>query len=330
MDTRSELIDRVRVLLARTGFAVSERCEVRPISFDVVARRDNRLLILKILGNVDALSERVAQELRTLARFLDGRPMLLGERASAGPLEDGVVYVHRGIPCITVATLEELLLENAPPLVEASPGGLNVRLDGARLRRIREARALSLGALAEVAGVSRRAIQMYEEGMRATIEAALRLEEFLGESIVSPLDPFESFEAGADVPRTPPRGTVSPFEAEVFGMLRGVGFQVVPTSQSPFEAVTHRQEVRRESILTGVQNESDAQARRRAQLISSIAAVTEKDGMVVVRREVRVSNLQGTPIVLRDELERLRDPEELRTLLKERKVRSGDSERASL
>src|SRR5687768_1221360 len=129
MDTRADLIDRVRILLAKTGFAVSERCEIRPISFDVVARRDGRLLILKILGNVDALTERVGQELRTLAKFLGGTPMLLGERSSGGPLEDGVAYLHRGIPVLTLATLHEMLVENSPPLAEAAPGGLNVRLD---------------------------------------------------------------------------------------------------------------------------------------------------------------------------------------------------------
>jgi putative transcriptional regulator len=328
MDSRTELIDRVRVLLAQTGFAVSERCEVRPISFDVVARRDGRLLILKILGNVDALTDRVAQELRTLARFLGGTPLLLGERSGAGPLEDGVAYVHRGIPVLTASTLKELLVENNPPVAEAAPGGLNVRLDGRRLRQLREERALSLGALAEAVGVSRRAIQMYEEGMRATIEAALRLEEFLGEALVAPIDPFELFRPAREAETAPSPSVaarLSAFEQEVFRMLRAVGFEVVPTAQSPFDALAHRGEEARTSILTGVHPETDASTPRRARLLSSVAAVTERDGMMIVRQEVRVTNLQGTPVVQRKDLDRIRDPAELKTLLDERKKRTPPS-----
>jgi len=321
MDSRAELIDQVRVLLAQTGFAVSERCEVRPISFDVVARRDNRLLILKILGNVDALTDRVAQELRTLAKFLGGTPLLLGERSGGGPLEEGVAYVHRGIPVLTVATLKELLVENNPPVAEAAPGGLNVRLDGRRLRQIREERALSLGALAEAVGVSRRAIQMYEEGMRATVQAALRLEAFLGEPLVAPIDPFDLFRPARDAEESSAAKRTSTFEEQVFRMLQSVGFDVVPTVQSPFDALAHRGEQARTAILTGVHPETDASTPRRARLLSSIASVTERDGMMVVRQEVRVTNLQGTPVLQPKDLDRIRDPAELKTLIDERKKR---------
>lgn len=319
MPTRDVLIDQVRETLARAGFAISERCEVRPISFDVVARRDNVLLILKILGNVDALTEQVAQELRTLARFLNGVPLLVGERSSAGALEDGVAYAHRGVPVLTVGTLRDHVLENVPPLAHATPGGLHVRLNGTLLRRLREERALSLGLLAQAGGVSRRAIQMYEEGMRATIEAALRLEEYLHESLIDPIDPFELF-APTQGEERPDEWAVradSTLEESVFRMLRSVGFRVVPTGHSPFNAVTKQAEST--TILTGVDHQTDAQTRRRAQLLTSIASVTEKDGMLVVRREIRFTNLQGTPVVGEKELERIRDPDELTTLLVERK-----------
>ena len=45
--------------------------------------------------------------------------------------------------------------------------------------------------LADVAGVSRRTIQMYESGMGAMIDAALRLEEYLDTEIIETVNPFE-------------------------------------------------------------------------------------------------------------------------------------------
>lgn len=318
MSPRPELIEQVRQLLSSTGFAVSERCSLRPISFDLVARRDNRLLVVKILGNADALVERVARELRVLAKFLEAAPLLIAQRSGAGELEDGVLYNHRGIPVITFGTLREHLMENAAPVAHASPGGLFVNLRQDALRMLRMERALSLGVLAQVAGVSRRAIQMYEEGMHATIEAALRLEDYLQESLVEPIDPFAAFQVaghGEEPGGDAPARIVSEFEQAIHQMLRGVGFRVVPTQQSPFSALTQKPET---TILTGMERK-DSTDETRARILASVRMVTETHAMYVVGRETTRTNLEGTPIVQRRELEKLRDPDDLFTLLDERR-----------
>lgn len=314
---RVDLIESVRTLLARAGFAVSERCDVRPISFDLLARRDGQLLIVKVFGNVDALMEQVAQELRTLAQFLKGTPLIVGLRSSPGALEDGVVYTHRGVPVVTLATLSDYFLENQSPLAFASPGGLHVALRGELLRGLRQERGLSLGLLAQVAGVSRRAIQMYEEGMRATIDAALRLEEYLQVPLVRPIEPAEVYQPDTRTGFEPELSEkfFGSLEQEIFRMLRGVGFRVVPTGRSPFSAVSQEKQ---ETILTGV-DRGDAVLERRATILSSLTAVSEKDGMIIVERELRFQNLRGTPLVSRQELQRLRDPRDLVTLLEERR-----------
>src|SRR5438105_3699465 len=100
---RGDLIEQVRAVLARSGFTVSERCDLRPVSFDLVARRERDLVMVKILGNVDALSEPIAQEIKVLCKFLDARPILVGLRSGAGNLEDGVVYNRHDIPIMTPA-----------------------------------------------------------------------------------------------------------------------------------------------------------------------------------------------------------------------------------
>jgi len=318
MSSRPELIEQVRQLLSSTGFAVSERCSLRPISFDMVARRDNRLLVVKILGNADALGERVARELRILAKFLDAAPLLVAQRSGAGELEDGVLYNHRGIPVITFGTLREHLVEDSGAVAYASPGGLFVNLRVDVLRTVRAQRALSLGVLAQVAGVSRRAIQMYEEGMHATIEAALRLEDYLQESLVEPIDPFTAFEAPPETegPATDtPARIVSEFEQAIHQMLRGVGFRVVPTQQSPFSALTQKPET---TILTGMERK-DATDEVRARILASVRMVTETKAMYVVGRETTKTNLEGTPVIQRRELEKIRDPDELFNLLDERR-----------
>ncbi len=41
------------------GFSTSDRCYLRPRSFDLAARRDDQFLFLKILSNIDGLNERL-------------------------------------------------------------------------------------------------------------------------------------------------------------------------------------------------------------------------------------------------------------------------------
>ena len=57
---REEIIIQVRETLSNTGFYISELYSMRQVGFDLVARRDNSLLIIKVLTNIDAFSEDVS------------------------------------------------------------------------------------------------------------------------------------------------------------------------------------------------------------------------------------------------------------------------------
>lgn len=311
---RSDLLEQARVVLARAGYAVSERCDLRPVSFDLVARRDRDLLLVKVLTNVDALSEPVAQEIKLLCKFLDARPLLVGLRSGTGPLEDGVVYARHEIPIVTLPTLAGQVLHGDAPMVFAAPGGFYVHLDATTLRQARQAMDLSLGVLAQMAGVSRRAIQMYEEGMSASIDAAMRLEEFLQTELIRPLDPTRAFDPSGYEPAPPTvEPEVDPVEAMIRGLLEGLGYEVRATRRSPFNALSTQE---KDTLLTGMGHDSP-QLRRRARLVTSISHVTERPGFFIVERTTKTT-LEGTPVVDRRELRRLADPEAVLELIFER------------
>ncbi|MEF8937907.1 MAG: transcriptional regulator, partial [Halovenus sp.] len=52
--SRSALVGNVTAMLEDAGFIVSDRCAIRPKSFDIAARRGEDVLLVKILGNIDA------------------------------------------------------------------------------------------------------------------------------------------------------------------------------------------------------------------------------------------------------------------------------------
>lgn len=331
---RGDLIEQVRAVLARAGFTVSDRCDLRPVSFDLVARREKDLVMVKVLGNVDALSEAIAQEIKVLCKFLDARPILVGLRAGAGALEDGVVYNRHDIPIMTPPTLERYVVHGEAPMVFAAPGGFYVHLDAAALRRAREAAQVSLGVMAQVAGVSRRAIQMYEEGMSASIDAAMRLEEALQSDLIRPVDPFTAFDPSRFAAPQPQRAQdEDPMQAAVRRMLESLGYQVRPTNRSPFNALSTPEEDKpraaappkpSETLLTGMGEESP-QLKRRARVVTSVSRITGHPGFFIIERTTRTS-LEGMPVVTREELRRLDDPAAVLDLILERQTRETDSD----
>lgn len=315
---REELISRIRETLGKSGFFVSDPHNIRSISFDIIARRDKELLIIKALSNIDSLSSDDAEELRILASALTGSPMVIGLHSSSGKLDGGILYSRFGIPIISEETFHEHMLEGVPPFVYAAPGGLYVRLDGETLKRIRQEKNISLGMLAEIAGVSRKAIQMYESGMGAMIEIAAKIEEYLNEPIVMPLNPFSYTKEMARTLRT--FDDFKGLNREVFEMLREIGYSVVPTIRCPFDALASEEDV---LLLTGIEDNPTMTARK-ARVVGNISRVTEKKSVIFVRQETSIEAIDGTPLITKDELRRADDVDDVLELILQREKRKKE------
>ena len=311
---RNDLINTTRAILAKAGFDVSSALTIRGVCFDVVARLDQRVLIIKVLSNIDAFSKENAEEMKVLAEALSATPLVVGERSSSGALEPGIVYSRFNISIVSNETLADLLLEEAPPFIFAAPGGLYVKLDGDLLKSIREDRGISLGALAETAGVSRRTIQMYESGMGAMIDAALRIEEYLGLPVIEPIDPFEfKSEERSREERT----GREPIDTFAVNQLCNLGFSVTPVTKSPFEAVSHNSKA---LMLTGLGTD-DAKLIQKAVVASDIARIMDRFSVLIVECKHDRDNIDSTAVVSNDELKKIDAPEDLTDLVASRGTR---------
>jgi len=287
--------------------------KLRSIAFDIVARRDRSLMLVKVLTNIDAFSKENAEELKVLAEALGGSIMLVGERSGSGELEQGIVYSRFDIPIIAFSTMKDLLMEDEPPFIFAAPGGLYVRLDNELLHLIREEKGISLGTLAEVAGVSRRTIQMYEAGMGAMIDAALRLEEYLGKQIVVPVDPM-GYRPPAQGARPLDMERCDDFSKNIYSMLMQLGLMVKPTEKCPFEALTVDRDL---LILTGL-GKDEAKLADKAKVVSDISRITGKESVIFIERLHTRHSIEGTALIGRDELKKIHESERLRKMVNAR------------
>jgi len=314
---RQELLKEVRETLANAGFYVSELCSMRPIGFDLVARRDNSLLIIKVLTNINAISDEVSDELRTLSILLKGCPLLIGEKKGKGSLEEDVVYDRFGIQAISLNTLKNHLLEGIPLEVYAAPGGLYVNLDNEKIKKFRQEQKLSLGSFARSLRVSRRTVQMYEEGMNASVEIAFRIEDLIGANATVPIDILKKPTIRKRIIKKPPHFEPKgfrEFQKDIFSTLKKMGYRVIPMERAPFEAVSQD---KKKVLLTCV-DRYDKKILKKAHVVSSISKITEKQAVLIIDKEIRKKNIEGTPIVLKNELKKTRGPEELLELILER------------
>lgn len=312
---RDKLVGRTRETLAKCGFYVSNPHNLRSISFDLVARRDRQLLILKALCNIDSLSSDDADEMKIMASMLGASPMVIGMHSSCAELEDGILYTRFGIPIVSEGTFSEFMLEGVPPLVYAAPGGLYVRLDGEMLKEIRQARVISLGALAEAIGVSRKAIQMYETGMGAMVDIANKIEEFLDVPLVLPLDPFVYASEVADHFKEMERFDGQ--NKDVFEMLKEIGYSVIPTKKAPFEAFAKEEEL---LLLTGI-GDDPVMTERKARVVGNLSRVTERKSVIIVHKRSSTQEIEGTPLVTKDELRKVDHSDDFMELVLKREKR---------
>ncbi|WP_400241260.1 transcriptional regulator [Methanomethylophilus alvi] len=316
--TREEMVNTTRAILAKAGFDVSSAINIRSICFDVVGRRDKTVLIIKVLGNVDAFSRENADEMKIMADALDASPILIGETSSSGKLEKGIIYTRFKIPIISNETLADQLLEEVPPFIFAAPGGLYVKIDSDTLRQIREERGISLGTLAETAGVSRRTIQMYENGMGAMIDAALRLEEFLDTPIIEPLDPFD-YQKDDSVRSHEVSGRGNSTGFTPLDRLVNIGFSITPIFRGPFEAIT-RDNDHNMVLLTGIGTE-ESKLIQKALIASELSNLTHKHSVVIVQKKHSTDSIKSTALVTDDELRKIDDKSELTDIILSRSTK---------
>ncbi|HYA54878.1 MAG TPA: hypothetical protein VEG42_04675 [Thermoplasmata archaeon] len=316
---REQSIERIRGLLERAGFYVADTHAIRPTSFDLAARRDATLLLVKVLKNIDALDAEEAARLLELGHLFPAITLVIGQTSGASELDAGVVYTRYDVPIINEETLQEFLEKALPPFLYASPGGTFAQVDGPRLRALRSERGLSLGTLANIAGVSRRAIQLYEESAGAEALVVERIETFLGETIVRPIDLFdwssrvqEDVEEEADhdegevslAERGQPK-TGDALRDGVVRQLGGMGLEVTVTVRAPFDALARTPDV----LLAA--SGSLRTALHRAEVLHGLARVAEGHALFVVRDPFSRPSIAGLPILTITELRRHRDPDEL-------------------
>lgn len=302
------LIESVVKILQKAGFAVADLAETKPRCFDVVARKDDTVLLLKVLYNVDSLKPEAAEEMKKLTKILHASPIVIGERFKFDFLERGVVYTRYGLPVVNLATFYDFVVDGIHPYVYSAPGGYYVKLDSERIKKARERLGLSVGDMAKMLGVSRRTVKKYEEGTDTSLSIAAKIEEIMGTFVIKQIDLLNFVDADINEEEKELGGE----EGEIIEQLRVIGLSVYPVKQAPFDAVSQAKE---DQILTGIKQVREIE--KRAKLLGKISEAIDAEAAYITDKVCK-KKVESVVFVLKEELYSVSNAKDFISLLREK------------
>ncbi len=310
MLTRSQLLQQIENLLKSQGFKTSDIYDQG--SFDIVARKNLLILLLKTFQNIDSINESNAHEMKQLANIFLASPIIIGEKSRNGILEEGVIYERYDIPTIGFDTLKNMILYNEYPEILADRGGYFVKIDGNVIKQYREEYSLSLKDLADLAHVSRATMYKYEnEIVRANTETAMILEEILNTKVTLDIDLLKQ----------PQPDDIKYSEGDDTLDLSKLGYGVVSTNKSPFDAVAKMKSSDKHSpLMANVEkNRTEKTLKRMAVPLKDLSMITTSEPVFIINNEKIKESIGTIPVIKSWELKEFENSKELLKMIRERK-----------
>jgi putative transcriptional regulator len=263
---KEELIEKVESLLLDAGFEVSDCSAVRSC-FDVLARRENNLLLIKVFQNIEGMTYHTAVELKQVAAAMSASCMVIGDHMKNASLDPDVIYTRYGINVVNLQAFSEVLKQKSP-LVYSIRGSYCVRINPQTLSEIRKKADLTQDQLAASLGVSKQSVHRYESTGRISLDVAEKLIDFLKEDIRAPKEVFVSEIKNIEESLN---GAATELKTQVFNEFISMGFDASLTN-APFDllATDLKQNQR---ILTVVSNDRKG-LKRKVEILTRISAIT--------------------------------------------------------
>lgn len=335
---RENVSKEINDLLLSYGFKTSNIYDRS--CFDLLARKDDILIILKILVNVDSLTSTQAEELSKIAGTFLASPIIIGLKSKHNYLEEDVVYERHELPVITPQTLCNIIVNDIHPEIFAKRGGYYVKINGELLRQFREQKNLSLKELADMSHVSRETIYRYEQGNSQTYpETALMLEEVLQKPITLSINLLDAKNSNSlDKRIQEPKELIK------------LGYDIKSSKKTPFDAISEstqntmditrlqeklenkldevekiRAEINKKTkenniLITNLEKRRNTRTLNNiAEKTQDISSVTGYDALFVLENKHDKENINEIPAVYTWEIKDMDNIEDLLKLIKERK-----------
>ncbi len=283
-------------------------------SFDIVARKDV-LLMIKIVTNIDVISNELVEDLKLISFFFNGIPLLIGKETRKEPLRDDVVYERRGIPAMNLTTFKKIINNNEIYVISRK-GGFYSKVDNEKIRRVRLEQGFSLQDVAVQLGVSRKAVYLFERENQIKAENVEQLERIFKQKFKLPINIF-SWEIEKEFN---PSVKETDFQAEIKEILADLNFTIDWVKKAPFDAITSNPDEKQlkaeeSCLITSLSFSHRMQLYNRLELIREISKVAHKLAMFIIE-DGKLPTVDNVLIIQKTILEKMKDIHDLYKLLK--------------
>ncbi len=278
----------VKNIFERNGYSVFEYSGC----FDVAGKRE-RIILVKLLKNIDSFLLNHAKSLKSMAWGLSADPLIVGNNTNYEKLQKGVVYERFGIPAVNIDTFE-MIIEGDVELIWRDKGGKYVEIDPELLKKYRYESGLTQKQLAKLVGVSQKTIYIHENNTkRAPLELVEKIEEVLGNKIRKTTKMFVKYER---------YGAETEFEKFVERKFYSLGIETAFTRKTPMDMIGKEKEL----IVSAVE-ENKRKLKYKIGRFIEFLEFLDTDGAVITTFEADYS----IPVISKDELEEIEDKKEL-------------------
>ncbi|MFH0860025.1 MAG: helix-turn-helix domain-containing protein [Candidatus Altiarchaeota archaeon] len=302
--TKAVLSSRVQESLERREYDYVD-CAGIQSSFDIIAKSDDSILLVKILYNVEGLTREAAAELKRVSEAISAKPVVIGFKIKSSELQDDVVYERYGIPVINHRTFDKILDDIQPP-VYSIRGNYCIKINPERLSHLRRQRRMTQQNLADSLGVSKQSVYRYESTGHVSLDIAERLEQvFSDDRLLLKGDIFENAEESEEAAY--PRGYTTELTKKVDTYLRRIGFKTSITN-APFDIIAKE----RKMIFSAISNDRNG-IRKKMTVLNSVSDIMGGYPLCISERRVKIE----TTILNPADFEGIRTPRQLFRILVE-------------
>ena len=322
---RDHILIEINDFLSNHGFETSNIYDRS--CFDMVARKELELLLLKILINIDGFTGNQAEEIKKVAGSFFASPLIVGIKSKNEYLEEDVVYERHGIPVIAKDTLRNMIVDEVYPEVFADRGGYYVQMDGEVIKSVRESQNISRKDLADKAHVSRETIYKYERGMvRAFPETAMMLESILNMKITLSVNLLSAPNFDKDKTQISDDSKINaPLNIEIQPNLANLGFGIISTTRTPFDALAKQKSEKKTSkedstVITNMEKNRNQQALKKMALnVKDLSEITGSDAVFLLKGKKPLKCIEGIPVVHNWEIKEMENSKEFLNVVRERR-----------
>lgn len=285
---KTRLIENLNIFLLKKGFTIKN---LTGTCFDVFARNNNRILLIKVLEDANSINKEYCEEMNKISSYIQATPLILSEKAGS-PLQDNVVYSRFNIVTLNLSTLKSCI-NNKLPVIKRTQAGLTASLDGKKLRSALEEYGYSMNSFSKKIGVTTKMVVKYEHNdSEVTLNRATKIYDIFGEQVFKKIDIFSQ------------ENLIQDYDKSKFSKkFMDLGFDAADTKKAPFDIIAKRD---KELILTEVGDKRNDNA-------ESLSRLLDADNLVIFKKK----KPKDIPAVTKEEFMEFERATELIKFLKE-------------